>query len=103
MIHFPPFGLDTANHCLWQDSRRISVPPKAFLILKHLAENAGRLVTHEELLRTLWPDAFVQPDVLKTHMVDVRQALGDEAKNPRFIETQPRRGYRFIAEIRNND
>jgi DNA-binding winged helix-turn-helix (wHTH) protein len=62
---------------------------------------AGRLVTQHELLEALWPDTFVQPEVLKSHILDVRGALGDNAKNPSFIETQPRRGYRFIATVRD--
>ncbi len=71
-------------------------------MLVYLVERAGRLVTRDELLNALWPDTFVQPDVLKTHMLDIRGALGDDAKAPTFIETLPRRGYRFIATIRKS-
>jgi len=101
MTDFPPFRLDSENQCLWRDTERITLTPKAFFLLQYLVERAGRLVTHSELLESLWPNSFVQPEVLKTQILDIRHALGDDARAPRFIETQPRRGYRFIAPIEN--
>jgi len=104
MKQFPPFQLDTVNQCLWRhrdngDDERISLTPKAFGVLRYLVEHAGRLVTQNELLEALWPDTFVQPEVIKSHILDIRGALGDRPKNPLFIETLPRRGYRFIAPV----
>src|SRR5438132_6768739 len=104
MKEFPPFRLDTVNQCLWRhsangDDDRIRLTPKAFGVLRYLVEHAGRLVTQNELLEALWPDTFVQPEVIKSHILDIRTALGDRPKNPQFIETLPRRGYRFIASI----
>ncbi len=104
MKQFPPFRLDTINQCLWRhrdngDDERISLTPKAFGVLRYLVEHAGRLVTQNELLEALWPVTFVQPEVIKSHILDIRAALGDRPKNPLFIETLPRRGYRFIAPI----
>jgi DNA-binding winged helix-turn-helix (wHTH) protein/tetratricopeptide (TPR) repeat protein len=104
MKQFPPFRLDTVNQCLWRhrdngDDERISLTPKAFGVLRYLVEHSGRLVTQNELLEALWPDTFVQPEVIKSHILDIRAALGDRPKNPHFIETLPRRGYRFIAPI----
>jgi len=106
MPEFPPFRLDNMNQCLWRqrDKRQdecIRLTPKPFAILRYLVEHAGRLVTQDELLNAVWPDTFVQPEVLKTHILDVRNALGDSAKSPRFIETLPRRGYQFIAPVRS--
>ncbi len=101
MTEFPPFQLDRQNQCLWRGAERVALTPKAFFMLEYLVGRAGQLVTHDELLKELWPDSFVQPDVLKTHILDIRHALGDDAKTPKFIETQPRRGYRFIASIHN--
>jgi DNA-binding winged helix-turn-helix (wHTH) protein/tetratricopeptide (TPR) repeat protein len=106
MKEFPPFRLDTVNQCLWRhkdsgDDERISVTPRAFGVLQYLVEHSGRLVTHDELLDALWPDTFVQPEVLKSHILDVRSALGDHPKNPKFIETLPKRGYQFIAPVRD--
>jgi tetratricopeptide (TPR) repeat protein len=105
MKEFPPFRLDTVNQCLWRcsdvgDDERISLTPRAFSVLRYLVEHSGRLVTHDELLNELWPDTFVQPEVLKSHILDVRSALGDQPKNPKFIETLPKRGYQFIAPVR---
>jgi predicted ATPase/DNA-binding winged helix-turn-helix (wHTH) protein len=104
MIEFPPFRLDTCNQCLWrigemEREERVLVTPKAFAVLEYLVEHAGRLVTHEELLARVWPDSVVEPQAVKKRILDVRNALGDRAKNPMFIETVPRRGYRFIAHI----
>jgi DNA-binding winged helix-turn-helix (wHTH) protein len=102
---FPPFLLDTVNQSLWRrreagDDERISLAPKGFALLRYLVEHAGRLVTQDELLDALWPDTFVQPEVLKSHILDIRRSLGDDSKNPRFIETLPRRGYQFVALIK---
>jgi DNA-binding winged helix-turn-helix (wHTH) protein/tetratricopeptide (TPR) repeat protein len=104
MKEFPPFRLDTVNQCLWHhsndgDDKRIRLTPKAFGVLRYLVEHAGRLVTQNELLEALWPDTFVQPEVIKSHILDIRTALGDSPKNAQFIETLPRRGYRFIAPV----
>src|SRR5271157_3659541 len=102
---FPPFRLDTVNECLWRhqdggDDERIRLTTTAFAMLHYLVERAGRRVTQDELLEALWPDTFVQPEVLKSHILNLRHALGDDAKQPRFIETLPRRGYQFIAPVR---
>jgi DNA-binding winged helix-turn-helix (wHTH) protein/tetratricopeptide (TPR) repeat protein len=99
MKEFDPFRLDVANECLWRDDERIPLTPKAFSLLAFLVERPGALVPQSELIEELWPDTFVQPEVLKTHIRDLRSVLGDDARNPRFIETQHRRGYRFIAKV----
>ena len=104
MKEFLPFRFDTANQCLWRShdtggDERVLLAPKAFGVLQYLVEHANRLVTHSELIEALWPDTFVQPAVLSSHIRDVRSALGDNPKNPRFIETLARRGYRFIAAV----
>ncbi len=65
MTDSPPFRLDSENQCLWRDTERITLTPKAFFLLKYLVERAGRLVTHTELLESLWPNSFVQPEVLE--------------------------------------
>jgi len=103
---FHSFRLDTVNQCLWRrrdagDDERIQLTPKAFAVLRYLAEHAGRLVTQDELLDAMWPDTFVQPAVLKNHILYIRKALGDRPKDPQFIETLPRRGYQFIAPVRD--
>ncbi|HKN16701.1 MAG TPA: AAA family ATPase [Candidatus Sulfotelmatobacter sp.] len=106
MKEFHPFRLDTVNQCLWrrtdteaEGDERISLTPKAFALLSYMVEHPGRLITQDELLEALWPNTFVQPEVLKSHILDVRNALEDSAKRPRFIETLRRRGYQFIAPV----
>jgi len=103
-IEFPPFRLDTLNECLWRNwndrgDERICLTPKAFAVLRFLVEHAGRLVTEEELLDAAWPKVYVQPEAVKTQIYEIRKILGDDSKNPRFIETLTRRGYQFIAPV----
>ena len=107
MKEFYPFLLDTINECLWlqkvdEDDEKIRLTPKGFAVLRYLVEHAGRLVTQSELLEAVWPDNFVQPEVLKSQVLDIRRALGDDPKHPQFIETLPRRGYQFIAPIKSS-
>jgi len=83
------------------NDERILLTPKAFAVLRHLVECAGRLVTQDELLDAVWPDAHVEPAVLKNQILSIRNALGDRPKSPIFIETLARRGYRFIAPVRD--
>jgi DNA-binding winged helix-turn-helix (wHTH) protein len=105
MKHFGPFRLDTVNQCLWRDQdtggeERLLLPPRAFAVLFYLLEHPGRLITHDELLDAVWSDVVVQPEALKSQILEVRHALGDDSKNPHYIETRVRRGYRFIASVR---
>jgi predicted ATPase len=67
--------------------------------LRHLVENPQRLITHDELLNKLWPNTFVQPQVLRTYVLELRKLLGDQAENPRFIRTDRTRGFWFIAHV----
>jgi DNA-binding winged helix-turn-helix (wHTH) protein/tetratricopeptide (TPR) repeat protein len=104
---FAQFRLDTLNQCLWRrvdtgNNERIPLTPKAFAVLRHLVEHAGRLVTRDDLLDAVWPGAAVEPGVLDNQILNIRSALGDPPKNPVFIETLPRRGYRFIAPVRDS-
>ncbi len=73
------------------------------MVLRYLVENPGRLITHDELLDALWPETYVQPQVLRTYMLDLRKLLGDHADQPQFIQTIPKRGYRFVAPVTNGD
>jgi predicted ATPase/DNA-binding winged helix-turn-helix (wHTH) protein len=107
MQEFPPFRLDPVNQCLWRHremaaAERILLPPKAFAVLRYLVAHAGRLVTQEELLEAVWPETYVQPEVLRHHIFTIRRALGDSPTQPRFLETLPRRGYQFLAAVRDS-
>jgi DNA-binding winged helix-turn-helix (wHTH) protein/tetratricopeptide (TPR) repeat protein len=99
MKQFQSYRLDTVNHCLWRGESRVSLTPKAFDILRYLVEHADRLVTQEEILEALWPQTYVNPEVVKKYILGIRKALGDRHDKPEFIETFPRRGYQFVAAV----
>jgi DNA-binding winged helix-turn-helix (wHTH) protein/tetratricopeptide (TPR) repeat protein len=99
MKSFGPFRLDAANQSLWRGDTRVPLMPKPFAVLQHLVDRAGRLVTQDQLLAAIWPDTFVQPEVLRRYILEVRRALDDQAGSPRFVQTFPKRGYQFIAEV----
>ena len=103
MKSFHPFRLDEANQCLWRGDTRVSLMPKPFAVLQYLVDHAGRLITHDELMNAIWPDTFVQPEVLRRYILEIRKALGDQAGTPRFIQTRPKLGYQFIAPVMNDD
>ena len=98
LIAFDRFSLDLVNECLWRGSEEIKIGPKAFAVLNYLLNRSGQLVTKEELLNAVWPETFVGDAVLKVTVRQLREALDDDPKSPRFIETAHRRGYRFIGE-----
>jgi len=99
MKQFESFRLDMSNECLWENGVQVALRPKPFAVLRYLVEHPGRLVTHDELLDALWPETYVQPQVLRTYVLELRKVLGDEAGQPRFIQTLPKRGYCFLAEV----
>ncbi len=99
MKQFACFQLDTRNECLWRNGERIPLTPKPFAVLRYLVDNPQRLVTHDELLEALWPETYVQPQVLRTYVLELRKVFSDDADNARFIETVPKRGYRFISPV----
>jgi DNA-binding winged helix-turn-helix (wHTH) protein/predicted ATPase len=91
--------LDPSNQCLWRGSRRIALRPKDYAVLQYLAESPGQLVTKTALLDAVWPGIVVTEAVLKACINRLRQALGDDARAPQYLETAHRRGYRLIAPI----
>ncbi|MBI3301129.1 MAG: winged helix-turn-helix domain-containing protein, partial [Deltaproteobacteria bacterium] len=99
LLLFPPFRLDAVNERLWRESRLVGLRPKAFAVLRYLVEHAGELVSREELLRVVWPNTQVSEGVLRWHLHELREALGDKAGEPRFIETVAGRGYRFLGKV----
>jgi len=99
MKSFQGFRLDTANQCLWRGQERVAIPPKPYDMLRYLVENQGRLVTQDEFLEKLWPDTYVNPELIRKYILDIRKTLGDRPDKPEFIETVTKRGYRFIAAV----
>jgi DNA-binding winged helix-turn-helix (wHTH) protein len=103
MKSFESFRLDVANECLWHGATRVPLMPKPFAVLRYLVENPKRLVTHDQLLAAVWPETYVQPEVLRRYILEIRRALGDSAESPRFVRTLPKRGYEFIATVIDDD
>src|SRR5215470_1812008 len=98
-VTFGPFLFDETNECVWEGAKPIQLRPKAYAVLKYLLERPNALVTKQQLLDDVWRETFVTNAVLKDTISQLREALRDDAKAPRFIETAHRRGYRFIAEV----
>src|SRR5262245_46695369 len=99
MKSFLSFQLDTVNHCLWCAGDRVSLTPKAFDVLRYLVEHPGRVVSQDEILEALWPETYVNPEVVKKHIREIRKTLGDQPDEPVFIATFPKRGYQFVAVV----
>ena len=98
-FQFGDFVLDADERVLRQDGKPLLLPPKAFRLLSVLLENRGRIVEKDELMRRVWEDAFVEEANITYTIRLLRKTLGDDRHNPRFFETVPRRGYRFIADV----
>lgn len=98
-LRFGPFAFDEANARLLAEGQAITLAPKAFGVLTELLRHAGTLVTKDALLDSVWGHRHVSESVLKTTISELRAALGDDAKHPRWVETASRRGYRFIGPI----
>ena len=96
-LHFDEFELDEANARLKRRAQVLEVTPRAFSVLCALARRPGQLVTKDDLLDAVWGHRHVTETVLKSAIRQLRAVLGDDAKQPRIIETAWRRGYRFIA------
>lgn len=96
-IRFGRFEFDEANARLLCEGKPVCLPPRPFEVLCALARRPGSLLTKNALLDEVWGHRFVSESVLKTVVNKLRIALQDDARNPRVIETVPRRGYRFIA------
>src|SRR5262245_27356037 len=97
---FGNFRLDPDAKTLTCESQPVSVTPKVFDTLQVFVEHAGRLLEKEELMQRVWQGRFVEESNLTFNIKMLRRALHDDAQQPRFIETVPRRGYRFIAEVK---
>lgn len=94
---FEDFTFETSGNVLFRNGAVVALEPSAARVLRFFLENEGRLVSKQEILETVWAEVFTTEDVLKRAVLQIRRALGDDAANPRFIETHHRRGYRFVA------
>lgn len=98
-FEFGEYRIDGQNKRLMRGSENVPLTPKVFETLQILVQNAGNLVGKSELMELIWPDRFVEESNLTFNIKMLRKALGDSSNDPKFIETVPRRGYRFIAEM----
>jgi DNA-binding winged helix-turn-helix (wHTH) protein/tetratricopeptide (TPR) repeat protein len=95
---FGPFRLDLNEHILLRAGKPVALSPKAFDTLLMLVRNSGRIVEKDELLRSVWPETFVEEATLAQNIFTVRQALGG-SEGGQYIQTVPKRGYRFVARV----
>ena len=103
MVNFNGFYLDLTNQQLKRDDQVVALTPKAFALLHHFALHPGRLLLKDELIEAVWPKRYGGDAVLKVCVREIRKALGDNYKAPRFLETVHSRGYRFIARMTSPD
>ncbi len=100
---FGPFRLDANERVLLRAGRRVPLPAKAVSILTVLVRNKGRVVEKDHLMKEVWPNEFVEEGNLAQHIFRLRQAFGETADQPKYIETVPRRGYRFLESPKEID
>lgn len=100
LYEFGPFRLDASERLLLRAGESVALTPKAFDLLFVLVARHGRLVEKEELFKTVWPDTFVEESNLTYNISLIRKALGEGENGLKLIETVPKRGYRFVAEVR---
>ena len=103
ILVFEPFRIDAADERLWRGKDVVRLTNKAFSVLRYLAERPARLVTKDELLEAVWPDTNVSEAAMTVCIRELRQALGDDAQAPQFVETVRGRGYRFVAKVTIGD
>jgi DNA-binding winged helix-turn-helix (wHTH) protein/TolB-like protein len=100
---FGPFHLDPAERRLLRDDQLVALTPKCFDLLVVFVENSGHLVRKEELLEQLWPDQFVEDGNLSFNISTLRKALGEGQNGQHFIETVPKKGFRFVAPVHERE
>src|SRR5437660_2955863 len=97
---FGEFRLDAAQRVIFRAGRAVPLAPKVLETLLALVERSGTLVTKDELMARLWPDTFVEEANLTQNVFQLRKVLGEGQDKTNYIETVPRRGYRFMGEVK---
>src|SRR5690242_15640802 len=97
---FDDVVVDGEGFRVLKDGQARTLEPRAFDLLLFLLKNSGRLLEKQTLFENVWKDAFVTDNALTRAIKEIRRVIGDDASAPRYIETIPRRGYRFIAEVK---
>jgi DNA-binding winged helix-turn-helix (wHTH) protein/Tfp pilus assembly protein PilF len=103
IYEFGPFLLDPGERRLQRNGELVPLTPKAFDLLLAMVEQPGRLIEKEVLLRNVWPDTFIEEHNLADNISRLRKALREDQKGQKLIETVPKRGYRFVAEVRKQN
>jgi serine/threonine-protein kinase len=98
-ISFGPCAFDPQNRLLWRDGVVVALPPRVLGVLETLLQRPGEVVARQELLDSVWKDAFVTDTSLAEAVSVLRQALGDDPQSPTYVQTVHRRGYRFVAPV----
>ena len=101
LYEFGPFRIDTVDRLLLCGSEKIPLTPKAADTLLVLVANSGRVLEKDEIIKSVWPDTFVEEGALARNISTLRKALGDGMEDFRYIETIPKRGYRFVAPVKD--
>ncbi len=102
LYEFGKFRCDPREHLLLCEGKPVSLAPKSFEILVVLIQSHGRLLTKDELMHLAWPDSFVEEGNLTVNISALRKVLGETADGQQYIETVPKRGYRFVAPVNEN-
>src|SRR5262245_20611851 len=97
---FGPFRLDPAERRLLREGEPVSLSPKVFDLLLVLVRRQGQILEKEDLLSAVWPDTIVEENNLSVNISSMRKALCEGSNEHTYIETLPRRGYRFVATVR---
>src|SRR5215510_2196180 len=100
IYEFGPFRLNATERLLFREGRHIPLTPKAFEVLLALVESPGHVIEKNDLIKKVWPDTFVEEVNLAKNVYSLRKILSDDNSNGEYIETIPRRGYRFVARVK---
>ncbi|HKP13910.1 MAG TPA: transcriptional regulator, partial [Blastocatellia bacterium] len=100
LYEFGPYRVDAADRLLLKEGKVVPLPPKVFDILLTFVERSGRVLDKDELMQEVWPDTFVEEGNLARNVSTLRRALGESEDGRQYIETIPRRGYRFVAKVK---
>src|SRR5215469_13623641 len=100
LYEFSGFRLDPSQRVLMRQGELVTLTPKGFEALLFFVRNRGRLLEKDELMKSLWPESFVEEGNLSQHIFVLRKVLGDDQNGHTFIQTIPRRGYKFVAPVK---
>src|SRR5918996_2068462 len=96
---FDGFRVDPTERLLFKENREVALTPKVFDTLLALLENSSHVLTKKELMQLVWPDSFVEENNLAQNISILRKALGESKEGEHYIQTVPKRGYRFVADV----